>query len=79
MSSRIPGLPALMREGVEGLRFPPGDPEALASILHRLIEDPSLRAKLSAGARRFAEGLTWDRVAGLTIRVYDEVLQACGS
>ena len=79
VSSRIPGLPALMREGVEGLRFPPGDPEALASILHRLIEDPSLRAKLSAGARRFAEGLTWDRVAGLTIRVYDEVLQACGS
>ncbi|MEE2702455.1 MAG: glycosyltransferase family 4 protein [Myxococcota bacterium] len=41
-----------IRHGREGLLFPPGDPEALAGSLERVITDPELRRRIGAGGRR---------------------------
>jgi glycosyltransferase involved in cell wall biosynthesis len=43
---------ALLRDGEEALLVPAGDPAALAAALERLRDDPALRARLAAGARR---------------------------
>ncbi len=49
IASNVGGLPEVVRDGVNGLLIPPGDPRALAAALHRLL-DPELRARLgSAG------------------------------
>ena len=40
------GLAERVRDGVDGLRFPPGDAAALAATLRRLLDDPELRARL---------------------------------
>jgi GT2 family glycosyltransferase len=40
------GLAELVRDGVDGLRVPPGDAGALAATLRRLLDDPSLREGL---------------------------------
>jgi len=41
----------VLRDGVTGLLFPPGDAQALARALARLLADPALRALLGSNAR----------------------------
>jgi len=45
----------LLHDGVDGLLVPPGDPGRLAAAIRRLVEDPALRVRLGAAARRRAE------------------------
>jgi glycosyltransferase involved in cell wall biosynthesis len=48
------GVPDLCRHNSEALLVPPKDPIALASALKRLMNDPSLRMRLSTAARERA-------------------------
>ncbi len=50
------------REGL-GLTVPPGDPEALAAALARLLGDDARRAQAATAARDTARRFTWDRAA----------------
>jgi glycosyltransferase involved in cell wall biosynthesis len=48
VSTRLSGIPELIEDGATGLLVPPGDREALAAALARLITDPRLRMRLGA-------------------------------
>ena len=53
----------------------PGDPEALAATLGRLLSDPEELARLAAGARAAASGpYSWTRAAELTLALYRELV-----
>lgn len=56
IGSRIEGNSEVVRDGVNGLLFPPGDPKALAASLQRILEDSAFHAKLRAGARATIDG-----------------------
>lgn len=61
------GGPAeIVEDGVDGLLFAPGDEEALATQLRRLVEDPTLRRRLGTEAAiraaRFAPEVVADEV-----------------
>ena len=45
------GAAELVQDGVDALTHPPGDVEALAECIRRLVEDPALRARLGAEGR----------------------------
>lgn len=62
----VGGVAEVVLEGISGLVVPPGDVAALADALLRLADDGQMRARLGWGARARAEGLTWQRCAGLT-------------
>ena len=49
--SDIPGARDLVVDGVTGLLFPPRDPEALAAVLHRLMQDDALRQRMGEASR----------------------------
>jgi glycosyltransferase involved in cell wall biosynthesis len=51
VASNFPGLASAVRDGVDGLLFPPGDAQALARQLSRLAESPQLGAQLRAQVR----------------------------
>lgn len=51
VASRTGGIPEVVREGVNGLLVPPGDEQALAASLERVLSDSTLRTRLQAGAR----------------------------
>ncbi|MCH6230320.1 glycosyltransferase family 4 protein [Microbacterium sp. CFH 31415] len=54
IASRVGGLPEAAQPEDAAILVPPGDPTALGFALRRWIEDPQLRARLSAAARRSA-------------------------
>jgi glycosyltransferase involved in cell wall biosynthesis len=56
--------------GEAALYFAPEDPEALASCLESLLDDPELRARLSAAGRARAARFTWERAAEGTRAAY---------
>jgi glycosyltransferase involved in cell wall biosynthesis len=60
--------------GEAALRFPPGDDDALAACLLRLLEEEALRADLRARGPVRAAGFTWERAAQQTLAVYREAI-----
>ncbi|MGY1680941.1 glycosyltransferase family 4 protein [Geodermatophilus sp. SYSU D01176] len=73
VASDVGGIPEVVRHGVTGLLLPPGDVDALAAALDRLVADPGLRARLSAGARARAGDYAWPRLAARVAAVYARV------
>lgn len=63
LAPEAPDTAELLRDGENALLVPPGDPEAAAAALDRIVNDPVLAARLSEGSRRSAGELTWDRRA----------------
>lgn len=55
-----------VREGGNMLLVEPRDPEGLAGAVMRLAADPTLRARLEAGAAALAAEFTWERIARQT-------------
>jgi glycosyltransferase involved in cell wall biosynthesis len=76
VSTQLPtGVPWVNRDGVSGLVVPPGDVDALASALGRLVEDADLRRRLGEqGRMRVAQEFTADRMAERAVSLYTEVL-----
>lgn len=55
VSTKLSGIPELVKDGVTGLLAPPGDPEHLATAMGRLLEDDALAQTLTRGARSWVE------------------------
>ncbi len=73
-ASRLGAFPELIEDGETGLLAAP-EAGAFAEALMRLIEDPSLRERLSrAGRARAGERFTVDRMVDETVKVYEELL-----
>jgi glycogen(starch) synthase len=65
------GLREFVAPGVTGLRFPPGEPAALADTVTRLLGDQVLSQRLVRDARDvLARDYTWDAIADRTAATY---------
>lgn len=67
VSTAVGAIPELVGHGAgaAGLLVPPGDIDALANALTRVMDEPCVRAQLAEGARRARARLpTWDAAAG---------------
>lgn len=74
ISSNILGFPSLARNGEDALLVPPRDPKSLSKAIETLISEKDLRTKLSQNGRRFANRFTWEKVAEMTIKIYESVV-----
>jgi glycosyltransferase involved in cell wall biosynthesis len=55
VSTRLAGIPEMVRDGESGLLVAPGDVAALADALESLLRDPQLRERFGASGRRVVE------------------------
>jgi glycosyltransferase involved in cell wall biosynthesis len=57
-ASALPGVLEVVREGVDGLLFPPGDHVAIARQVDRLLTDPKLRGEVAERGRERVRAFT---------------------
>lgn len=71
--SAVGGFPEVAATGAARL-VPPGDEDALATVLAELTADPTARERLATAAREAAVGpYSWDAVARQTLALYEEL------
>jgi glycogen(starch) synthase len=70
VASRTGGIPDVIEDGVNGLLVPPGEPEALASVIDRVLADRALAYRLSEGAQKRGKDYDWEVLAGRVLQVY---------
>lgn len=75
----VGGVPDLATDQQTALLVPPGDPDALATAMIRLIDDPPLARRLGEGARHRYEAAHTPRVmAQRTCALFEDILTAKG-
>jgi len=80
VSTRLSGIPEMIRDGVDGLLVPPGDPEALADTLERLADDAALADRLRwAGRETVATRFTIDRTAREFLAALEDIVPRLGA
>lgn len=75
VASAVGGITESVVDGDSGLLAPPGDPAALADALQRVLADPALASRLSAGGR--ARARDWpgpEEMAGRVAAIYRSVV-----
>ncbi len=79
VTSDVPGCRRLVRDGLEGILVPPGDPAALADALARLASDPGSIARMGQAARvRVLDGFTERDVMDDVTTLWREMLSCRG-
>ena len=74
VASDVGGLSEYILNERTGVLVPPGDPDALADALCRVLTIPALRRSLGQGVVRLTETtLSWARAAEETLSVYEQV------
>ncbi len=75
ITTDVPVVNESVDDGVNGLLAPPDDPAGLAAAILRLLDDPTLRARLVAGGHRIlAERFNGDILTERVIELYEEVV-----
>ncbi|NMH96932.1 glycosyltransferase [Pseudonocardia acidicola] len=75
VASAVGGMNDTVVDQVTGLHVPPRRPDVLAATLRKLLSSPAMRQAFGAAGRtRVVARYRWDRVAGATAEVYDQVL-----
>ncbi len=77
VASNVGGIPDVVADGRTGVLTPPGDADALADALARLLDEPTALARMGAAAALAASAdLDWEDIAAETARMYHDLLQA---
>jgi glycosyltransferase involved in cell wall biosynthesis len=75
VASDVGGIPELVADGVSGVLVPPGDPDALAEAIERLLENSPLAQQLGlAGRRRVLENFDLEAVREAHLALYRRML-----
>lgn len=79
IASRVGGIPELVDDAITGLLVPPGDPQALAESIIRLLDDVKTRVLMGQCAREKAVAeYSVDKIVTQTLDFYQRSLQNSG-
>jgi glycosyltransferase involved in cell wall biosynthesis len=73
VSTRVGGVPSILRDGIDGLLAPDNDDEAIAAQVLKLIEEPVFARRLAASAFNTLSVYEWPIVREGWLRAYRQV------
>ncbi len=74
ISTMVGCLPEIIEDGVNGLLVPPADVPALKKAIVYLVDNCSQAQEMGLrGQELVGSEYSWDRIADITLRVYDEI------
>lgn len=76
VSSDLPSIREILRDGVNALLVPPGDPIALADRIDRLLKDHALSSRLARAAFDEVPNYSWQRRAERLDALFAETIAA---
>jgi glycosyltransferase involved in cell wall biosynthesis len=77
VATAVGGVPEFVMDGVSGLLVPPRAPDALASAVMQLLDDPARRSEMGRrGRERQQAEFTFDAAVDRFVALYDELLDA---
>lgn len=74
VASNVGGIPDVVKDGISGLLSIPGNPADFAEKILRLLDSESLCNRFGETGKKLSEEYSWDRIADLTKKAYEEVL-----
>ncbi len=72
------GIPEVVEEGRQGLLVPPGDADALASAIGRILQDRAFGEALGAAGPARAAGFTFEQMVARYEAAYERLVAARG-
>jgi phosphatidylinositol alpha-mannosyltransferase len=75
VASDIAGYRDVVRDGVDGVLVPAGDPAALGEAMHDLAVDPERRARMGEHAREHAQRFAWKHVTEEVVDAYGDAIR----
>ncbi len=75
VASNISGFRNVVKDGEQALLVPPKNEHALAQALERLIQNPSLRSRLSNNGKTHVEKFRWSKIAEEISDIYESVIR----
>lgn len=79
VASRVNGIPELIENRKTGLLVPARDPQALATAIREVLNDPTAASKMGAeGQAVVRERFTVDRMVANTTAIFDAAMQDAG-
>lgn len=76
ISSPVGGVTELVTDGENGLLVPVGDVAGISQAVEKLLDDESLRHKVSDSGKATARKYTWESSAEKTLRLYEKIMTA---
>jgi phosphatidylinositol alpha-mannosyltransferase len=74
VASDIAGYRDVVRDGVDGILVPPGDPQALAEALRDFYDEPERRRDMARAAAAQVKRFAWPAVADQVLTAYEEAV-----
>jgi glycosyltransferase involved in cell wall biosynthesis len=79
VATNVGGIPEVVQDGLNGFLVPPGDSQALARAIIRLLKDEQLRRKMGDEARKMIdERFSAEKMVEEIQKVYEELLKKKG-
>lgn len=74
VTTRIPAIEEYITDGENGLLVRPGDSEALAAAIERVLDSPALGTRLGRAGREAASAYSWTQQAAAFVELVDDHL-----
>lgn len=79
VSTNVGGVPYLIEDAHDGILVPPGNADAMAAAVMRLLNEPALAARLSRNARNKAEAYGWEAILPRWENLFSDVARTRSS
>ncbi len=78
VSTRVGGVPTILRDGIDGLLAAPNDHDAVAAAILRLLDDQDLARRVVAAAEARSHAYDWASVRDQWLDVYRDAVAGRG-